>query len=325
MSARILHEPAHITRQQTARTNAIRALIDRLTLAASLTVADVENLIQSGFLRPKQENCDHCGGELRLAADSRCGDKVAWRCQSTQCRRTLSIRAGSWFSGSKVTIIQRLLLIRKIELGLSFHQIEQEGIINHHAARQIWLGVVARMETWLDANIFACEFVFGTHELIEVDECYVHWKGPRYDLAFLDDEKAAPDGKWILGMINRSRSCCWLLPIEDRMRASIIEPIEDVVAPGAIILTDALNVYDVLNAQFDHHVINKKQDGFAQLQSCRHIGQLNVNVNHCESLWKDFRLLARNRHLTHCKDVPALCIEFMYKFFHAEFHEAIKC
>jgi hypothetical protein len=61
--------------------------------------------------------CDHCGRFMGLCAEPSSSEGFRWRCNTRSagitCRRSLSIRDGSWFQQSNLTFLEILLLTHK--------------------------------------------------------------------------------------------------------------------------------------------------------------------------------------------------------------------
>jgi len=176
------------------------------------------------------------------------------------------------------------------------------------------------MENWLEREKFNEEFMFTRFQLMEIDECYMKWKGEPVNYSFLDSPERET-GKWVLGLISRDRSKVWFYCMEDGTKNYLLDPIRDVVEPNSTILTDAYHVYDQLDNEFHHLKINKKREGFARTDEKSNI---RVHVNLCENLWKNVRALAHDRHLNRPEDVPLLLIEFMFRFYQGTVMELIK-
>lgn len=184
--------------------------------------------------------------------------------------------------------------------------------------------MIGSMKQWLEANLADAEYLFGRWDQVEIDEVHMRWTGHQPNWSWItSDSHQSDEGAWILGLINRAQHRCWLLCVEDRSKRPLIEPIKKLVAPGAVILTNALPTYSLLDTQNRHLVINKRVDGFARIQLDTAGHQPNVNVNHCEAMWSRVRELARTRCINTPADAQYLCIEFMYKFYHNHICETL--
>ena len=70
--------------------------------------------LQDVKLIRSQVLCEFCGRFMRLCAEPRCYLGFRWRCNTRSagmtCRRSMSIRDGSWFQQSNLTLLEILLL-----------------------------------------------------------------------------------------------------------------------------------------------------------------------------------------------------------------------
>jgi hypothetical protein len=201
-----------------------------------------------------------------------------------------------------------------------FSTISIETKVCARSIRNIYIDLNNGMKNWISKNIFDTEFVFQRIQSVEIDEAYVHWSynnnSPELLLDPVDNE-----GDWLLGMISRDRTKMWVYPIKDRTKENLICPILDVTEKETTLHTDALSTYDLLDKDYIHYVINKKQEGFSHVH-----GPTGVlkSVNHCECVWKHLRELARDRHMNNPKDVVFICIEYMFRFYHHSIYEVVQ-
>ncbi len=86
----------------------------------------------------------------------------------------------------------------------------------------------------------------------------------------------------------------------------------DVTEEKTIIHSDALSTYNQFNTNFIHLTINKKKEGFSQIDESTGILK---TVNHIENIWKHLRQLERERHMNRPEDVVYICIEYMFQFY----------
>lgn len=324
MSALCAMLPAQHTRAADSELATFHDWIRSLTSTSHLTFDAVNMLIDRQFLIRHNSPCTRCNRELRLVNVARQRDGIVWQCSGTGHHQTIALSVGSFFFKRKQSIIEWFLIIRMLEMKHSFTQIADALTHDHHIIRNCWIALIERMELWLDTNVFDAEYVFGRWEQVEIDECCINWRAPKRDIDWSSDDTAGGSGDWIIGMISRDQHSMIIFAVDDRTADSLIEPIEDLIQPGATLLTDALSTYNALNTHYDHHDINKRVDGFAQRQSCDRHHSINIHVNRCEAMWSQFRNYARQRRINTAGDATYLCIEYMHKFYVHHFCDALK-
>jgi hypothetical protein len=324
MSAACSLIPARHSRAADARLVELHDWIRGLTVTSRLSLTDVDRLIDHRFLHRQELSCATCHSAMELATWHETPNYVTWRCPTAGCRNTHTVTTDSFFHRHHVSIIQMFMIARMLESRHSFTQIAREVDLTRETVRAIWIEMIDRMQAWLDAHLFNADYVFGRWDQIEIDEAMVKWKAPDRKRPWVSGDSQANRGDWIVGMISRVDRRIVIQCIEDRTRESLIEPIQEALQRGATVITDALVTYDALDTDYDHHTINKRVDGFAQVQSCERHRSLNVHVNHCESLWSKVRDYARQRHINRRADAPYLCIEFMFNYYNRHLCDALK-
>jgi hypothetical protein len=89
----------------------------------------IEFLKDIGFLR-KAMRCGSCEGDMTWSAHPILSDGFAWRCNrrvaGVKCGHMASIRRGSWFQRSRLTLLEILLITYDIVCREPAHRIQYE-------------------------------------------------------------------------------------------------------------------------------------------------------------------------------------------------------
>ena len=89
----------------------------------------IEFLKGIGLLRSKMQ-CNTCGRDMTWSADSNLPEGFRWRCQrrvaGVSCNKSASIKQGSWFQQSNLTLQEILLITHDIVCRETAHQIQKE-------------------------------------------------------------------------------------------------------------------------------------------------------------------------------------------------------
>jgi hypothetical protein len=84
-----------------------------LTYLFTDQVVAIEFLQDVGLLR-SQMPCNTCGQDMAFTSDSCLREGFRWRCQrrvaGTRCNQSASIKHGSWFQQSNLTLLQILVI-----------------------------------------------------------------------------------------------------------------------------------------------------------------------------------------------------------------------
>lgn len=230
-------------------------------------------LVDEGFL-DDAPNCRRCDANMELEYFNRNEDGVVWRCRRQDCRRYLSVREGSFFASSHLSLsIQiRLVILFASEATVS------------SSARRLDVSRNSVTDYFIDCRrMYAAELVANpitfTHGgEYEVDECLVQ----RVKLA---QDVYGPI--WVQSILERRTRKVFLHRIPNRSRPSMVPPIQHRVPANSIVYTD------------EH----------ASYGNLRHLGYHHATVNHSQGEYQRWGVVAgvmRNIHINGCEGINSM-------------------
>ncbi|XP_046573684.1 uncharacterized protein LOC124281755 [Haliotis rubra] len=240
----------------------------RLTLDSS---ALVDWLTTRGVIGDFEGACPRCtSGQLTRKKDSSYGrDGLVWRCRVKTCGQKVSIREGSWFSGSHLTLPQLMKHLYYWVYKTPSHVIQRELRIGS-------------CHTLVDWNMF-CREVCMT--VIEADSSKIGGPGTTVEI---DESKFGKrkyhrgkrvEGVWVLGGIERESRQVFLTTLTDRSADTLISAIEKHVAKGTTIITDCWKAYNKLGKLGYTHMTVNHSENFKDPETGAH-------TNTIESTWR---------------------------------------
>jgi hypothetical protein len=151
---------------------------------------------------------------------------------------------------------------------------------------------------------------FSNGDVVEMDETCMKWQD--------GDLK----GTWIIGAVDRAWTKCWMRVLSERKVGEMDGLIRSVVRSDAVIMTDALAGYPGIFERIgcEHHVINKKEEGFSRISE----EGLEINVNKCECLWSRLRHLMHQRQMFQAETRHHLIAEFQYNMMQKSWVDLLK-
>ena len=227
-------------------------------------------LINEGLLGDFGGVCEKCQqGTLSLIKDSSKTDKYVWRCGRKCCHRKISLRHGSWFEGSHLTLSQIVLLSY-----FWIYDYPQE-IVRH----EIDIGSSHTTVDWYNFCREICE------KIVEKDNKKIG--GPGFTVE-IDESKFGKrkyhrgrkvDGAWVFGGICRETKECFLEVVEDRSANTLIPILCKYVQPGTLVLSDCWKSYSKLSEEgYIHRTVNHSIE-FVNSEDGTH-------TNTIESTWR---------------------------------------
>ncbi|XP_066928473.1 uncharacterized protein [Clytia hemisphaerica] len=218
-------------------------------------------------LIPKSRMCQSCGLPMHLSFTTKCSDGIIWRCQRKGHSLEKSIRAGSWFDKSNLTITEILELTYLWSTG-----VEQSVII-----QQMGLSP----NTAVDWDMFCrevCEVVIlknsepigGEGIRVQIDESKFgkrkYHRGHRVE------------GQWVFGGIEESSRKNFMVPVEKRDRNTLLPIIQKFIKPGTTIISDYWKAYDILSKKdYKHLKVN---------HSIEFVNESGDHTNKIEGHWR---------------------------------------
>ena len=193
-------------------------------------------------------SCKFCEkGRFGLRKDSSFStDQCCSRCSNKACGKKVSIRQGSWFSNSNLTLETIVLLTYfwvyrtekefvKHELGIS----RTTFVDWYHFSREVCISILEKFS----------QRIGGPGKVVEIDESKFgkrkYHKGRRVD------------GVWVFGGIERETKNCFFKCVPDRTANTLISINKEHILPGTTIYSDCWKAYSSLNTEgFSHLTVN---------------------------------------------------------------------
>ncbi|XP_058986215.1 uncharacterized protein LOC131806266 [Musca domestica] len=100
----------------------------------------------------------------------------------------------------------------------------------------------------------------------------------------------AVEGQWVFGGVERETNKCFIVPVEDRSKQTLLPLIKKYIRPGSVIISDFWKSYDTLDEEgYTHYKVNHSEH-FVDPETGHH-------TNTIEGLWRHLKvsLSAYNR------------------------------
>lgn len=198
----------------------------------------------------KEYICPVCSKPMKLVPRKEVSDHFGWGCRTeggdNPHRIQRSIRNGTWFELSRLTIPQILLL------SFMWCAKEPHGFI----AEQLQISP-STVTDWANFCREVCFEIFvsgmgkigGPGTVVEIDESKF---GKR---KFKRGRRV--DGQWVFGGIERGSGRCFFSAVENRTRDTLLSVIKENILPGTTIVSDCWKAYDCLSYEgFIHLTVN---------------------------------------------------------------------
>lgn len=184
------------------------------------------------------------------------GSCFKWRCnakisvpkkKSTICNYGISIRKGTFFEGSHLSISQICKFVNLWVDNVELRVIKKQVEISSESTSTDWSSFCR--EVCYDYMVLNKEKIGGEGKIVEIDETKVgkrkYNRGKRVE------------GQWVFGGIERDSGKIFLVPVELRDRATLLPIIKEWILPGSTIMSDCWKPYDILGKEgYEHLTVN---------------------------------------------------------------------
>ena len=212
--------------------------------------------------------CIKCGfGEFGLRKDSSfSSDQHVWRCSNKKCNKKVSIRKGSWFENSNLTL-EKIILITYFLVNekLIIHELDiaNQTIVDwYNFSTEVCTAILENESTKIG----------GEGKTVEIDESKFgkrkFHKGKRVD------------GVWVFGGIERETKLCFFQTVENRTADTLVSIIKDNILPDTTIISDCWKAYDSLSKEGFNHLKVNHSVNFVDPDSGAHTNTINLPGEH---------------------------------------------
>ena len=252
-------------------------------------------LLQTLMLLPKQRICEKCKDTMYIKKEATIDDYI-FKC--ALCRRKISLRRGTFFEGSKLTLWQifALIYVDIFDIYMSYEQLERQFHISSHSTTCDWQNFIR--EVYLDYFNTHRERIGGPGIIVQIDESQICKRKYHRGRVLVNQNV------WIVGGIDSNGNIFQALT-EIRNRQILEGIITQHVHGGSILWTDCWRGYNNLcNLYYSHETVN---------HSIEFKTQHGVHTNRIEAIWGAIK--RKFRHITNKRPqlIGSYLAEYQFK------------
>ena len=235
-----------------------------------------------------------CHSTYKQTKDSSYPEGFCWKC--SQCKTKFSLKKGSWFENSKLSV-QSILTLTFFWVNdfsnkqcVLHAQVSPKTVVDwYNFCREVCLVILEQDQH---------QVIGGPGVIVEIDESKFgkrkYHKGKRVD------------GVWVFGGIERdNKANCFFFVLEDRSADTLIPLILDHIRPGSIIISDLWKGYSRLSfLGYEHLTVNHKKEFKNPITG--------AHTNHIETTWHSLKIMKRKSGLAKSL-IASYFAEFIYR------------
>lgn len=259
-------------------------------------------------LLAEQMKCDNCGGNM-YEAKRNGKDGLWWRCSRRACRRSKTVREGSFFVNANISLCDCMMVIYRWASGstekLMRHdlRLSKQTIVDWCSmCREVCVMYFDEME----------EKIGGVGEYVEIDETVIVKR--KYDRGRLLKEG------WLFGGIQRTMDGsfkCFMRIVYNRSEAHLVHIIKQHVLPGTHIITDGWSAYqNLVNYGYKHSVVIHENNFVSPENELVHTQKI-------ESTWSSLKRFIRSRGTNKGDQYVDYIYEWIFRRIHDNVFEAM--
>lgn len=263
------------------------------------------------FLHPSMR-CERCLSQMKLERYKRAKkDHFVWRCPRDRCRARISIRDGSFFANSNLTLRKQL----KIIINFVAESPARGTSLRLGVSRQVVGRVYKKIRMVYAADLVTNPIVFTHGYEYEVDELY---------LRHLRVGHGQSIKQWVAGILERQTGKLKYYRVPNRSGTSLVPPIVASVPQGSFVYSDEWRGYNTLRDHPYHHfTVNHSAGEYVRNQQVGPV-ILSVHINTIEGTNTWVRSKLRNRAKRTRRRLDLILDEIAYRHSGRSLYTAIK-
>lgn len=233
----------------------------------------------------------------KLGTSSRMADGWVWRC--SKCKSTRSIRHGTFFANSKLSIRQILDLMYFWSQKLDSHSfLRRHCDFASESTIVDWKNFVR--DICAEYFIKHPQIIGGVGHIVEIDESA--WTKRKYNRG------RQVSNQWVFGGIDRDTRECFAVLVDQRDANTLIPIIQQFILPGTTIFSDQWAAYNGIGncpEQYIHQTVNHSQNFIDPVT--------NTHTQNIENLWMCMKMKKKTQMGQHVSLLDTHLIEFMWR------------
>jgi len=270
---------------------------------ASMPILEQIQLLQNIGLLSADQKCSFCAEYMRLRPYPKVSDQHAWECGNGNCekyRTTVSVRNGSVFSGSRISLFRLFKLLFLWAKEVPIHEAVEFVGIGRKAAGEMY----SRLRDTVVLRTSEEPVRLGGYGIIcQIDESLFSHKQKNHV------GRVPQEPVWVFGIVDTSQRPCtgYMRVVENRSEATLLPIINEVCRPGTVIHSDKWAAYRNITRELglEHRTVNHSLN-FVNPEDGTHTQAI-------ESYWAKQKLRIKSMKGIQREKLPEYLIEFMWR------------
>jgi ISXO2-like transposase domain len=239
-------------------------------------------LLRAWNILPSIAQCAVCD-VLMVEIHTTTTDGRIWRCSKQHCRKKLSIRARSFFAGSKLNLRNQVLFLHLWSKKYTSKQMVDDFGFTLPTIVD-WSRYCRDIALWYIETIYETKPIGGIGRTVEIDETLIVRR--KYNRGRMLKQE------WLFGGVERRTDGTWSFFLEfvpDRTAQTLTEIIMRRIEPGTIIISDGWPSYGgIKDLGYGHQVINHSKNFVDP-------NDPSINTQRIENFWMHLKRFLKSK------------------------------
>ena len=233
-------------------------------------------LLMDHGLLPDKKLCEKCGKECHI--DMR---RKAFRCEKVsaqgkkgkkKCNFFQSLYKGTWLEKSHVDFETNMRFVNLFMQDYFSYKVAKTELRLTDRTICDWASFCREvMVAW---SVSQEGKIGGVGEIVEIDESKFGRR--KYNVG------RVIEGQWVFGGMSRNTRECFVVPVENRNRETLLAIIKDRIVPGTTVISDCWKAYDCLGSEGFQHLTVSHSLNFVDPETAAH-------TNTIERQWRELK------------------------------------
>lgn len=260
-------------------------------------------LHEERFLNIADKVCSRCNSKMYLQYSARFkGDSTCLHCSNNRCLSYTSIRHGSFFRRSNLPLKDQMCLLIQFVGGASV----RSTALTFGYSRTTVSKFFKRCRKTYQEEIHQNPIRFEDFSEYEVDETMLK-------NVFNALEEVVPV-QWIAGILEQSSHKVIMYRTSGRKSTELLPSIRDNVQKFALLYSDELTTYHMLDDEYAHYAVNHSQGEYVRAEDIGDGDIVSVHINTLERVWRTIKPRLKPQTRRNPQQMDLILDEYMYRY-----------
>ena len=241
-----------------------------------------------------------CRTVMQLKERVACQDGYHWKCSRARCKRTKSLRTGSFFANSNLPLGDLISLIYCWSVGMAMSVTSTVLGLSHPTVTDWYNFLREECSAKLLRLAMEEKMLGGEGHIVEIDESVMIKR--KYNRGGIRQQH----NEWVFGMYDRTAKKGWIKFVDRRDEGTLLPIIQEFVRPGSTVHSDGWAAYNNLaNRGYAHGRVIHEENFVDPITG--------VHTQGMETYWSRAKRIIKDVYGSRLHIIPSYIDEFLWR------------